>query len=158
MHFVTLATQGLHACEDTTVGWVSEAKATIAAQQQTQAKLERDVVNANAKIERLKIEIHAASDLVARVAANHGGEDNFQKYLQTNYSAGEIKQIEKNPMLMRIGKNAAGLFESLQTALGELQETKDKLNSNAKILRAVLERCYHRVNVHDIEGLENYRP
>jgi hypothetical protein len=122
------------------------------------AQLEQEMVQVKRDLLLARSDALALNNMLNRVRDNHGSRGNFDKYMKDNFTASEIKQIKKNPLIQRIASTSTTFFESFQTVSGELQEMKNELNSNKKILRAVLDRCYYRVNVHDIEGLENYRP
>jgi hypothetical protein len=122
------------------------------------AQLEQEIAKVRRDLLLAQSDVLARDNMLNRVRDDHGGRGNFDKYMKDNFTASEIKQIKKNPLIQRIASTSTTFFESFQTVSGELQEMKNELNSNKKILRAVLDRCYYRVNVHDIEGLENYRP
>ena len=121
------------------------------------AQLEQEMVQVKRDLLLAKSDVLARDTMLNRVRDDHGGRGNFDKFMKDNFTASEIKQIKKNPLLLRLADTSAVWFEQFLTMNAELQEMKTEYNSSQKKLRAVLERCAHRVNLDDIEGLSSYR-
>ena len=119
---------------------------------QENAKAKHDTIQAQSNLERVN---HANWNLELDRCAR----GDFSVFLRDNFTPDEIKKITVTQVSLFDSVTAvcARWHDRYKGEVGNAYAKGKELDKAKDIIKSLLERCAHRVNLDDIEGLSSYR-